>query len=555
MRLFISLLLFALSLGFSAVAYLELPAVSEDGDATLVNISVESRPGTGDVYVSISPFAGEEFQQSVQSSFNYVRPRYNLSNTDFLIRSNAGEKALLLDGPSAGAAIAMMMQSLAEGRPLRQDLTITGGITPEGSIIPVGGLPEKAGAAADAGKKAILVPVSSPEDSAMLDRISLEKGVRVAHYSSLADAYSIFTSGKHELPAQNITYPVVRYSSADGLPRVEPNVKFSPSVKKMINQLAGSVGRIRHTYPEAYSYFSAKLGLAESLYEKGYTYSAGNEAFLALTRAYALEAGAAEENISSLYDDVRSCLGRVERNLHDYKGSAEDYANAELRYYWAANVVEGINLPGSTLPMRLENAYRLRQAQLWCMIAEDLSSNARAGAVPLSVSRLKAVDEMLLHKYLMSEGEHLAKGAGAYARGYYGAALLELSMHESEVNTSYDEDVGKNYTSSWARMMQAHASYLSFNPEYGNSSAASIRKFAMAFSRNLAMAFNGKEGSEGTVIIAGNAGGGDGSVSRPGISELTLLILLCIFILAILAHVLLRRKWGGNKKWKARASL
>ena len=64
-----------------------------------------------------------------------------------------------IDGPSAGALKTVAILSLMRGDELADDITMTGTINPDGTVGPVGGIPEKIGGAAKEGYKRILIPV------------------------------------------------------------------------------------------------------------------------------------------------------------------------------------------------------------------------------------------------------------------------------------------------------------------------------------------------------------------------------------------------------------
>jgi len=64
-------------------------------------------------------------------------------------------------GPSAGVAFAVAAYSAMLDRPVRRDVAFTGGIAPDGAVLPVGGVPLKIPAALAAGIKTFCLPASS----------------------------------------------------------------------------------------------------------------------------------------------------------------------------------------------------------------------------------------------------------------------------------------------------------------------------------------------------------------------------------------------------------
>ena len=69
-----------------------------------------------------------------------------------------------IDGPSAGLAVALALISAIENIPLRQDVAVTGEISLQGRVRPVGGIQEKIYGAKQARGKRVLVPVENQRE-------------------------------------------------------------------------------------------------------------------------------------------------------------------------------------------------------------------------------------------------------------------------------------------------------------------------------------------------------------------------------------------------------
>ena len=69
-----------------------------------------------------------------------------------------------IDGPSAGTAILSALVSAITGRKIRQDVAVTGEISLQGKVRPVGGVFEKAYGAKQAGIKTLVIPKENSKD-------------------------------------------------------------------------------------------------------------------------------------------------------------------------------------------------------------------------------------------------------------------------------------------------------------------------------------------------------------------------------------------------------
>ena len=72
---------------------------------------------------------------------------------------------LPMDGPSAGIALAVALMSAISGKAPIAQLALTGEVTVQGDVRPVGGVREKVSAAFSAGAKTVLIPKANWEDT------------------------------------------------------------------------------------------------------------------------------------------------------------------------------------------------------------------------------------------------------------------------------------------------------------------------------------------------------------------------------------------------------
>ena len=111
--------------------------------------------GAGGALLRARPLAARSPPSSTRNWF---------AEHDIHIHVPAG--AVPKDGPSAGVAMTVALSSLITGRPVRNDVAMTGEVTLTGQVLPIGGLKEKSLAAQRAGIKRVIVPERNEGDVA-----------------------------------------------------------------------------------------------------------------------------------------------------------------------------------------------------------------------------------------------------------------------------------------------------------------------------------------------------------------------------------------------------
>src|ERR1017187_1998499 len=120
---------------------------------------------------------GDVMKESAKIALSYVRGHAGelgiaddaFDEHEFHIHVPAG--AIPKDGPSAGVTMVTALASLLSGRPVRHTVGMTGEVTLQGRVLPIGGLKQKALAAHAAGLTDVVIPERNRGD---LDEIPIE---------------------------------------------------------------------------------------------------------------------------------------------------------------------------------------------------------------------------------------------------------------------------------------------------------------------------------------------------------------------------------------------
>ena len=136
---------------------------------------VEAAIYAGKGSVKLTGQIGDVMKESMSAALSLFKSRAHhfhidiarLNRSDLHIHVPAG--AVPKDGPSAGVSMYVAIASLLLDLPVKPKLAMTGEISLRGLVMPIGGLKEKALAAARAGIKTILIPKQNERDLEEVD--------------------------------------------------------------------------------------------------------------------------------------------------------------------------------------------------------------------------------------------------------------------------------------------------------------------------------------------------------------------------------------------------
>ncbi|MDP8955651.1 MAG: endopeptidase La, partial [Actinomycetota bacterium] len=112
---------------------------------------------------------GDVMKESARIALSYVRSHADVLGIEpaqlhghFHVHVPAG--AVPKDGPSAGTAMTTALASLLANRPVKSTVGMTGEVTLQGRVLPIGGVKQKVLAAHRAGLKEVILPKRNEGD-------------------------------------------------------------------------------------------------------------------------------------------------------------------------------------------------------------------------------------------------------------------------------------------------------------------------------------------------------------------------------------------------------
>jgi ATP-dependent Lon protease len=130
---------------------------------------IEAGANDGESGLQLTGQLGDVMKESAQIALSYVRSHaaelgVDPSTLDRRIHVHVPAGAVPKDGPSAGVTMVTALVSMATGRQVRADVGMTGEVTLNGRVLPIGGVKQKLLAAQRAGLSTVFIPQRNEPD-------------------------------------------------------------------------------------------------------------------------------------------------------------------------------------------------------------------------------------------------------------------------------------------------------------------------------------------------------------------------------------------------------
>src|SRR4051812_10441166 len=152
---------------------------------------IEAGSTDGEAGLQLTGQLGDVMKESAQIALSYVRSHaeelgVDPKALDRRIHVHVPAGAVPKDGPSAGVTMVTALVSMATGRQVRSDVGMTGEVTLNGRVLPIGGVKQKLLAAQRAGLSTVFIPQRNEPD---LDDVPTEvlESLEVKPMTDVAD--------------------------------------------------------------------------------------------------------------------------------------------------------------------------------------------------------------------------------------------------------------------------------------------------------------------------------------------------------------------------------
>lgn len=422
MFLFFMVFFLLLTECFAIIEKASIPifAVTESEDRAIeAQLTITIVPGTGKTWSSVGPLVGTSTQHTEKVAVNLAKNYFkDVNKYDYLFDINSN--ASVVEGPSAGAAMALLLITMLQDKHLPKYVAITGQISEDGSVGSVGGVFAKAQRAAESGIKLFMIPKGDayqtyrfPDGIKTVNLVEYAPkawGMKVVEVANIDEVLEyafmdlnlidINTQVREQKPFAPEPMPLkksvepMKDLTSRYISQAEKEIKVA---RDALNKSSISDSRVVSALLDSLTSSQKNVEKARLLYEGNYLYSAANYAFVSIVNARMVKDLASNPSLlkseSLLLDSWASQLQNRVDELAEHLGRFYTFERfewlvaAKERLAWAelnlkkisstktiiignTGVVEDISVP-------LKNLQDYEFALGWYEIASDFYNIAR----------------------------------------------------------------------------------------------------------------------------------------------------------------------------------
>ncbi len=484
------IILFIIMISVNIFAYIPkaqmtIFAVNNSNVGMDANLIIEIEPGTGKIYSNVNSQVGSLTQESERNAVNAAEKvvKDTKSKYDYLFEIQS--VASSIDGPSAGAAMSLLLVSMLSDKDLSGKVSITGTITEEGYVGEVGGIGAKAKKAADVGIKLFMIPIGTRKQAITTDsgnsqivdlpEYAFDKwGMKIVEVETIEDIQKYVSIEIDDIDinlvkeAKEPEYipSTIEYSKALEPMRVLVD-KYLIDANKVLEKTEGNinVSKIKDSSTvqsllSLVDYSKESIANAHNYSKGNYLYTAANEAFLAKIYLIAIDEVVSNPSIltadSTIYNlRLKEIEEKIELSENRSKSCSLDKIewciSARQRIVWAKNKIKEIkeeNDDGSQLDRIMDYSYALG----WVEIANDfldIGVSADKGDVKFIESKdfkdlsqqyiVNLENEIVLLDETIAQDDDIQRRLKAaktdYEMGWYVTSIYDAASAKAVINS------------------------------------------------------------------------------------------------------------------------
>lgn len=469
----------------------------------LVIVDLKLIPGDGTIYVPTHPTVGVSTQISFNDAVNYAFYKSNkkIDECDVLVKMNHGDIGGYVEGPSGGVAFSVLTYAALNNLTLPSDMVFTGAVDMFGNVLQVGGVYEKMKMAAERGMNHFVSPVNSIQELILTEKIQQEYGIEIFEIERVDEAinfafYDIAPAKKElRLETKNLSY-LVQYNYSGMEDFVDVAKEMIETENQSIDRLPDSIWE----YKELKKYYENAITNQKTILEKGYLFSAANDAFL---NYIDIESLAVLDRIETINMDekkkeIASCMATLQ-DKPKTAGNFEWLVGADIRRGWASIKLQQINSTNYGIADEKYNTYReLMYADAWCTVSSSLRKHASNEGGIIDEKAFKTLAKETLETANALNGTdsdlefHLKNANALFNEGKYGATIYEAvfviktakamkelkEMDPKELNAKLNKLQKEHREYFWGKIYHSQGVFVMQGKDSNNATAYRVFKLA-----------------------------------------------------------------------------